>query len=114
MAHGLQTGIAVALRQRCNPHQRGGWVQTDGRSKCENVCRDQGLTLGRSPEGAQCVSGEARPLSAIGKIQFVEGCWGSCESQGLITTSVHSRSCYAPGQKKDNDRTDRIVGCFCQ
>ena len=103
--------------KRCNPNEPllgGKWVQGDGRKRCDRVCAEKGLSLGRSPEGAQCVSGEARPLSAQGKIQFKYGCWSDCSTQGAVKTDVVGRMCYRPGQKRDHDRTDRAVGCFCQ
>ena len=109
----LQHHYGIAWK-RCNPHQRGEWVQSDGRKKCTDVCRAKGKTLSRSPDGAQCVSGEVRPLSAQGKIEFVRGCWPNCAPHNNIRTDAHRNFCYHPGQKKDWDRTDRAVGCFCE
>jgi hypothetical protein len=92
----------------------GRWVQGDGRKRCSEVCRQSGMSPGVSPEGAACVSGEARPASATGAIDFVKGCWNSCASQGPVATQETRNYCYRPGQKKDYDRTDLTVGCFCK
>lgn len=97
--------------QRCD---QGIWVQAEGTKPCQHVCRSMGKTLSADPSGAQCVSGEARPDSAAGLIEFKLGCWGGCNSQGNIATEPQGIFCYKPGQTKDADRTDRAVGCFCK
>ena len=97
--------------QRCD---QGMWVQSDGNKPCQQVCSAIGKSLGADYYGAQCVSGEARPDSAAGLIDFKNGCWGGCNSQGNIDTQVLGPFCYRPGQTKAADRTDRAVGCFCK
>lgn len=91
----------------------GQWVQTDGRL-CADVCRAKGMVAGKDAAGASCVSGEARPASAAGLIQFTKGCWGGCQAEGNIQTDTLGPFCYKPGQKKDADKTDLAVGCFCK
>lgn len=97
--------------QRCG---QGSWEQSDGNKSCGQVCSQKGKRLARDPSGAQCASGEARPESAIGQINFVKGCWGGCTSQGNITTDALGLMCYQPGQRRDNDKTDQAVGCYCE
>ncbi len=91
----------------------GQWVPTDGKS-CDSVCRSRGMAAGKDAAGASCVSGEARPASAAGLVPFSKGCWGGCEAQGNIQTDTLGPFCYRPGQKKDADKTDMTVGCFCK
>jgi hypothetical protein len=97
--------------QRCTA---GKWVQANGSDSCAQTCGKIGQRPAADEFGAQCVSGEARPSSAVGAIQFTKGCWNTCAPEGNIKTEPVGNSCYKPGQKRDNDRTDRIVGCFCQ
>jgi hypothetical protein len=96
--------------KHCEP---GRWVQTDGQS-CQDVCRRQGMAAAKDPGGASCVSGEARPTSAIGQVSFVKGCWGACTPMGDIQTESVGPFCYHAGQKRDADKTDRTVGCYCR
>jgi hypothetical protein len=95
---------------------RDGWFLYEGES-CQDVCQAIGLANVPSPEGAMCASGELRPTSAIGIVQFTKGCWGGCSAQGPAQVSGAesvAQHCYRPGQKRDRDRTDLTVGCFCQ
>ncbi len=91
----------------------GGWFQAD-RAVCSSVCSFHGLTNGRSSDGNYCASGEQRKPSAVGRFSFLYGCWGPCSN---FTPEVDAYSageyCYHPTQKRDNDATDRTVGCFC-
>jgi hypothetical protein len=91
----------------------GQFYQVNGQ-ECTQFCASQGLRLGVSPEGAQCVSGENRAASAIGQIAFVNGCWPNCSGEAFSNAMSDGRFCYKPGQKRDNDRTDVTVGCFCE
>jgi hypothetical protein len=105
---GQEYGVAW---QQCG---QGRWVQVNGIQDCKRTCSEARLTQGRDPFGAECVSGEARPNSAAGTIQFKHGCWGSCNGQGNIKTDAKGPFCYQPGQTRDADKTDRIVGCYCK
>jgi hypothetical protein len=103
----------------------GGWFQAD-RAPCNDVCRFYELQNGRSPDGNYCASGEQRKPSALGRFSFLYGCWGPC---GNPTPEINAASvgenCYhptqpprsdgyvQPEQRRDNDPTDRTVGCFC-
>jgi hypothetical protein len=89
------------------------WVQSDGRRTCDQVCAGAGLSSAPDVFGAMCVSGESRPTQAAG-IAFPLGCWGACTPMGNIATQAEGHFCYQPGQRRDGDRTDRIVGCHCQ
>jgi hypothetical protein len=92
----------------------GMWYNAPGQ-ECSAFCRAIASTNVSSPDGFSCTSGEERPLSAIGVVNYAPtGCWHDCRlpegRPGAV--SIGSR-CYAPGQKRDNDRTDTTVGCFC-
>lgn len=89
----------------------GSWLQADGQ-ECTSFCRSRGMQSTLSPEGAQCTSGENQVNSAIGQIVYSYGTWGGVAPSVPATSS--GRFCYKPGQKRDNDRTDITVGCFCQ
>lgn len=91
----------------------GKWIQTEGRL-CADVCKQHGMTAGKDPAGASCVSGETRPGSATGAIKFTKGCWGGCTSQGDLANDTLGPFCYAKGQTKDADLTDFTVGCYCK
>jgi hypothetical protein len=106
----------VELKCRAVLHRPGSaqWNNVVGQN-CNSYCRGIGGYNVPSPDGFSCVSGEARPLSAIGKVDFAPtGCWHNCaQPEGLPgAVSVDGR-CYSPGQKRDNDRTDTTLGCFC-
>ncbi len=89
-----------------------GWFQANA-MECVSFCRSRGMINALSPEGAQCVSGESQALSAVGKIVYTYGTWGG-GPQASISSQSNGAYCYRPGQKKDNDRTDITVGCFCR
>jgi hypothetical protein len=91
----------------------GRWYQAN-QAVCSTFCSGKGLENVASPDGAYCISGEARPKSAIdAKIKFTYGCSSSCNPQNQPTT-CHGEYCYRPGQKQDDDDTDLTVGCFCR
>lgn len=90
-----------------------GWYPVNGQ-ECYSYCQSIGLFSGVSVEGAQCVSGENRAASAIGKIAFTHGCWPDCSAQTVSRAVSVGGYCYNPAQSKDNDRTDITVGCFCR
>ncbi len=90
----------------------GFWVPTSS-VNCSKVCVDKGKTNGRSPEGARCVSGENVVASAVPWVTFSFGCWPNCKPNNTTDTSSYAGNCYATGQKRDNDKTDNTVGCFC-
>jgi hypothetical protein len=80
------------------------------------------MTNVADPEGFYCAAGEAKSITAInqkdeGKFSFTYGCWsdGGCTSGSSSGsgTSV-GNYCYKSGQKRDYDRTDRTVACYCQ
>ena len=92
----------------------GAWYNAPAR-ECVSFCRAIASVNIPSPDGFSCTSGEERPQSAIGVVNYSPtGCWHNCgyPEGGPGASSVGHR-CYAPGQKRDNDRTDTTVGCFC-
>ncbi len=95
------------------PCEAGRWVQAANFQTCKDVCRKAGMASARDDAGAECASGEARPASAIGKVNFSKGCWGECSSMGDIRTDVLGPFCYKPGQSKDADKTDFTIACYC-
>lgn len=106
----------VQVKCRAQLHRPGTaqWNNVVGQD-CNSFCRSVGGYNVPSPEGFSCVSGEARPLSAIGKIDFSPtGCWHDCaQPEGLPGAVSIDGRCYSPGQRRDNDRTDTTLGCFC-
>ncbi len=92
----------------------GEWLPANGQ-ECTSFCRSRGMETAVSAEGAQCMSGENHAASGMGIIPMVNGCWPSSCLPDLNVPSVSvGRFCYKPGQKRDNDRTDITVGCFCR
>lgn len=89
-----------------------GWQSAVGQ-ECYTFCQSQGLSSKRSPEGAQCVSGENRAASAVGVVTFVHGCWPNCAPEPVSNAVSVGGYCFKPGQKQDKDRTDITVGCYC-
>lgn len=94
--------------------------ERDDRKPCSEVCNRYGRTNTPSPENHYCMSGEVRPQSGIGVISQLEGCFGNCaQTTNRALSRSDGRFCYEPAtpgrnaQKKDNDRTDRTMGCFC-
>ncbi|MCB0418920.1 MAG: hypothetical protein KDD39_14835 [Bdellovibrionales bacterium] len=96
----------------------GQWYSLSSPQDCAVYCAGQGKQNVPSPEGHKCASGELIPQSAIGVVNFRYGCWRDCNPHGAPDgQSYKKRSvwyCYGTGQKRDSDRTDRIVGCFCR
>ena len=92
----------------------GGWYNAPWQ-ECSSYCRAIAAVNVPSPDGFSCTSGEERPRSAIGVINYAPtGCWHNCRSpEGRRGAISVGHRCYAPGQKRDNDRTDTTVGCFC-
>ena len=90
------------------------WYSATGQY-CPNFCTSVGGYNAPSPDGFSCVSGEVRGSSAIGEVNFSPtGCWHDCGRPEGRTGSVSVGSrCYSPGQKRDNDRTDTTLGCYC-
>lgn len=93
-------------------YNAGVWTTTD-RSYCPTVCRNLGKTNIRSPEGAYCTSGENVLASAVPWIVYKYGCWPNCTPTTVNNAESNNNDCYEPDQKRDNDRTDITVGCFC-
>lgn len=106
----------VQVKCRAELHRPGTaqWTNAVGQD-CNSVCRGLGGYNVPSPDGFSCTSGEARPASAIGRINYAPtGCWHNCaEPEGLPGAVSIDGRCYSPGQKRDNDRTDTTLGCFC-
>ena len=85
------------------------WHQAN-RQDCNSFCSKRGRVNTADPvTGAKCTSGERR-FNGIG-ISYVYGTWGGTRT----TSSTFSvgEYCYSSDQKRDSDRTDRTVGCFC-
>ena len=98
------------------------WMQSASavQVSCNNLCLAVGGTPGVASGGAQCLSGESRPASALtalgsGNPPFHWGCWpgGSCPTANVTANTAVGVMCYASGQRRDNDTTDRTVGCYC-
>ena len=83
---------------------------------CNNFCASIGRSSSPSPDGFRCTSGENRPWSAIqaGVDYGPTGCWHNCAlPEGFAGAASNGYWCYHPSQKRDNDHTDKTVGCYC-
>ncbi len=83
---------------------------------CPTFCAGLGGVNVPSPDGFACTSGEERPWSAINApVDYSPtGCWHNCKRpEGPPGARSESFRCYHPTQKRDHDRTDTTVGCFC-
>ncbi len=83
---------------------------------CNNFCASIGRSNTPSPDGFRCTSGENRPWSAIqaGVNYGPTGCWHNCAlPEGFAGAASNGYWCYHPSQKRDNDHTDKTVGCYC-
>lgn len=108
----METGAGVAAVDD------GKWYQAKAES-CTTLCTAKGLKSAPEP-GTQifCISGEMRPENAIkAGIVFTFGAWrdaspvpNSQYAGGLKSEGIY---CWSPGQKRDNDKTDKTVGCYC-
>jgi len=85
------------------------WVSTNG-GQCGNVCSQAGMASVPYADGNYCASGEVRPAGA--SISYIHGTWGS-GTQFRNAQSVNGY-CYGASQKRDNDRTDITVACYCR
>jgi hypothetical protein len=66
----------------------GKWYQANSQV-CPTYCTGIGKANVASPEGARCISGEARPASGVAAgIVFSYGCWPSCTAMGGTIASV--------------------------
>ncbi|MCX7160409.1 MAG: hypothetical protein NT176_15085, partial [Proteobacteria bacterium] len=72
-------GATLAALETVPVVGRDGWFLYEGES-CPAVCEAIGLQNVPSPEGALCASGEIRPASAVGIVQFKKGCWPNCSA----------------------------------
>lgn len=107
----------VGLNQIPEPDEKPveGWYNAY-RKVCPDFCKDLGLENIASPDGFKCTSGEERPWSAIrANVNYSPtGCWHPCDKpEGREGAASVWQRCYHPTQKRDNDRTDWTVGCYC-
>jgi hypothetical protein len=92
----------------------GQWIQADTLF-CPVACSLINASNVASSDGAYCISGEARPASAIAAgIKFTFGCTANCVPGAPPGAQSVGAYCYLPGQKRDGDKTDLTVGCFCR
>ena len=114
----LQQGPMYDVNVPCTAVIRragGGMWYNAPAQECVAFCRAIASENVPSPDGFSCTSGEERPGSAIGPINYAPtGCWHDCRlPEGRAGAVSVGPRCYAPGQKRDNDRTDITVGCYC-
>jgi hypothetical protein len=94
----------------------GSWYPTIGKT-CLEFCPNVGRVTAASPDGAFCASGETRPQSIVDTLGvgvFYYGCWPNCGLNNANGAANDGIFCYVPGQKKDRDKTDKTVGCYCK
>lgn len=113
-ASGGDAGAPDAAADAKPPPSTGRWVQVDG-AECVSHCASLGMTNVPSVEGASCTSGENIPQSALDAGITYNKCYPNCSAHlaGQSPKSVGGR-CYADGQKRDDDASDRTRGCFCK
>lgn len=80
------------------------------------TCASVGLKPAKLEGKYICASGEDRPKSGVDadKIKYKYGTWGGTWNAGITTTTSDYLFCWASGQKKDNDPTDRVVAWYCE
>lgn len=111
-------GVRASIKQiiddlKAPSTPQGQWFSAIGQ-QCNTFCARVGLRSTVSADGAQCASGEIRPFSAAGKINYAYGCWKGCAPQANTQSVSIGQFCYSPSSKHDNDRTDITVGCYCR
>ena len=103
------------------PADFGKWYQATSTQICSADCSAKGLKSIPVP-GTKifCMSGEKRPASGVAAgIVFSYGAWrdasptpeSSFEIEGGLASE--GKNCYSVTQKRDNDKTDITVGCYC-
>ncbi|WP_315922034.1 hypothetical protein [Mesorhizobium sp. SP-1A] len=80
------------------------------------TCASVGLKPAKLEDKYICASGEDRPTRGTdyNKIKYKYGTWGGTWGAGVSTTVNNYTFCWASGQKKDNDATDRVVAWYCE
>ncbi len=94
----------------------GKWYQAN-KAYCPTFCKGKGKKSAAGPEGATCMSGEARSASGVKQgIKFPYGCWGGCGPMSTKHQTINTTSgyCFRKGFPQDYDASDRTVGCFCK
>ncbi len=93
----------------------GKWHKVHGQNYatfCGTVAADNI----QDPQGGRCASGENQYNALFNKFQryYPWGTWGG--NTGYYNTGSEGRYCYAQPsnmQKRDNDNTDIVTGCYC-
>lgn len=107
-------GADDKIEKSLDANVEGGWFNAL-KVECPAFCSGLGKRNVQSPDGFACTSGEERPWSTIGVVNFVTGCWHSCAApEGMSGAASVGGRCYHPTQKRDNDSTDWTVGCYCK
>ena len=104
-ANYFQTGNSCALQFR--------YVQSDERESYEDACARVGARTRTS--GAICASGERKP-AGVPLSWYEHGTWPNTAptSPGTEFKRVGSKHyCYEADDKRDNDRTDKVVAWYC-
>lgn len=93
---------------------------------CKDLCNDESMDSGTSPEGMMCASGENRPPSGEGIIYG--GTWGGVlgpedysgenfpNGRKMVLAQcykVYPYCCYEEVQKQDENTSDLLVACYC-
>ena len=86
------------------------WFQANS-LECSAFCSSIGRVSKVDPEyNGRCTSGETRNVGT--GVTYSYGSWGP-ERTDFNTAASVGEYCYYSGQRRDNDGTDRTVGCFC-
>lgn len=132
-------GYFKQIPKECPPPPTGRWVNAtfttkqvtvrsggrDGGEYTQTVsvatsqaetCASAGLKPAKLEGQYICASGERRPVIGEGyqNINYRFGTWGGDRVAGHATVSTNTAlMCYANGQKRDSDGTDRLVAWYC-
>ncbi|MBI4422161.1 MAG: hypothetical protein HY554_00445 [Elusimicrobia bacterium] len=109
----LRQEIAMIVKTPENPATPSGkWYQANQQA-CPAFCAGLGLANVASPDGHWCVSGENNASGARETIVWTYGLWKHYRNETGDAQSFGG-NCYQSSQKRDGDKTDRTVGCFCE
>ncbi len=110
-----ETGDEAEIEEDLEATIEGGWFNAYTQ-ECDAFCSGIGKANVASLAGYKCASVEARLQASIGILNFsgASGCWHSCSAPEGRPASSGGIWCWASGQKRDYDRTDKTVGCYCK
>lgn len=90
------------------------WVDANGTKSCNTICNNRNSCWVEDPKAQACASGERMPT--WGSFNYIFGKINKPTALGgyYIYERENQYYCYAEGQVRDYDKTDKVVGCLCQ